>query len=85
MIEVKYNPDLDGKTKVILEFNSDYDRAFNAIFVDELLGIGANGNGITGNIETSNPTHIRRIHGVSKANTNIDRDSLIAVGCIKDV
>ena len=50
MIEVKYNPDLDGKTKVTLEFNSDYDRAFNAIFVDELLGIGANGNGITGNI-----------------------------------
>lgn len=78
MIEAKYNPDLNGKTKVTLEFNSNDERAFSAIFSSSLLGIGARSSG---RIETSNPTHIRRIYTIGAENVHIDRDSLVAVGC----
>ena len=82
MIEVKYNPDIKGKTKVTLEFDNNDDRAFGVIFSNSLLGIGARSNG---SIETSNPTHIRRIYSVSGDNVRIDRDSLVAVGCIRNI
>lgn len=81
MIEAKYNPDLNGKTKVTLEFNGDDERAFNAIFSSSLLGMGARSSG---RIETSNPTHIRRIYSIGGENVHIDRDSLAAVGCVSD-
>ena len=83
MIDIKYNPDTNGKTKVILEFDSNDNRSFGAIFSKSLLGIGAKSNG---SIETPNLDHIRRIYSIHSNGDNvcIDSNSLIAVGAISD-
>jgi len=80
MIEVKLNRDLGSKFKLTIESNDEHD--FEAIYASGVLGINSKCNGT---LESSNPTHIRRIYMTDEHNTRIDHDSLVEVGCIKDV
>lgn len=84
MIEAKYNPELDGKVKATIEFARNDERAFGAIFNNALIGISGRSSRISGTFETSNPTHVRRMHGIGAENVHFDHDSLVAVGCIRE-
>lgn len=80
MIEIKFNRVLGSKFKVTIESNDEHD--FELLFASGVFGISSKCNGT---LESSNPTHIRRLYMTDQRNTRIDHDSLVEAACVKDI